>query len=402
MFLMTSIFRNSNFTYFMRTLASTRNAATRQKSHFDSDARLANGWQSKASIAIVVFALFSSSQTIAQSGKSDFLLFASGEYADRSGDSSIYSQSSDFTPAADLLYTYTNGPWRVLGEYYLTDDESELERIQLGYEATVDTTLWIGRFHQPISAWNSKYHHGAYLQPSITRPSIENWEDEGGVLPAHASGLMVDSATRLSGGDGFRYTASIGLGPSLSEEGLHPYDPASGDPQENGHSASMAFSYYPDFVGSANFGILAGYSEIKVLPSPIWGNASQFDIEQLVIGVQIDWQWDRWQLISAAYYVDNHPDDGFAQFGGSFISAYVQALRQIGTNKGIYARIEGGHNTKSAGYLELFPLFITQRLQIGGRLDFGRNQALAIELSAGDTVNDDFTEIRLQWSSVFQ
>ncbi len=79
-----------------------------------------------ASFSLFLLALFVNNQASGQSSNSDFLLFVSGEYADRSGKSEAVVQSSDFTPAADLLYTYANGPWRVLGEYYLTDDESEL------------------------------------------------------------------------------------------------------------------------------------------------------------------------------------------------------------------------------------------------------------------------------------
>ncbi len=355
-----------------------------------------------SSIAILTSTLVSIAN--AQNGDSDFLLFISGEYVDRQRVSDDTFSGSNFTPAADLLYTYSNGPWRVLGEYFLTDDENELERLQLGYDLSEDTTAWLGRFHQPISAWNSKYHHGAYLQPSITRPAIENWEDENGVLPAHLSGAMLESGVRRAGGDGIHYAVGVGLGPALLDSELHPYDLADPDTADGSLGASFAVSYYPDYVGSPNFGLLGGYTDIVVLPSTtsIPGNATTFNIEQFVIGAQADWQNKSWQLIAAAYYVDNQPDQGFAQYGGSFLSVYAQVLKDLNESVGIYLRLEGGRDTETAGYLTLFPQFISQRAQIGGRFDFATRQALAIEVSAVETAQDDFTEVRLQWSGVFQ
>ena len=350
-------------------------------------------------VALVV--LFAG-QATAQSGKSDILLFVSGEFAYRSPELIPELSSSDFTPSADLLFTYSKGPWRILGEYFLTDEESELERLQFGFDASEYTTAWLGRFHQPISAWNFKYHHGAYLQPSITRPAVENWEDEGGVLPSHATGIMIESGFRRSVGEGFRYAASAGMGPILTNEGLHPFDLVSQENHDNGLTTSVAFSYYPDFVGSTNIGLVAGYTDIMVEPRPAQGIDTAFQIEQLLISAQVDWQWDKWQLIGAIYYVDNDAENGFEQYGGSFVSTYAQILRQLTPRTGIFGRYEGGNNTKSAGYLSLFPLFISGRLQVGGRFDFADRQAISLEISAVETKIDDYTEVRIQWSGVFQ
>ncbi len=45
------------------------------------------------------------------------------------------------TVTADVLYSYENGPWRVLGEYFLTNEENELERLQFGYDYSADSTI---------------------------------------------------------------------------------------------------------------------------------------------------------------------------------------------------------------------------------------------------------------------
>jgi len=94
---------------------------------------------------------------------------------------------------ADVIFGFTHGQFRVFGEYFITGDEHDLERFQVGYEVVPDTVLWLGRFHQPASAWDTEHHHGRYLQTAITRPAIENWEDEQGLIPQHITGALVES-----------------------------------------------------------------------------------------------------------------------------------------------------------------------------------------------------------------
>src|SRR5437016_9605532 len=78
---------------------------------------------------------------------------------------------------ADLLLSLQKGPFKLFGEFLKSDHEGDLERFQLGWQLSNDTVVWIGRFHQPTSVWNHEHHHGQYLQTSITRPSIDEWED---------------------------------------------------------------------------------------------------------------------------------------------------------------------------------------------------------------------------------
>jgi len=70
---------------------------------------------------------------------------------------------------------------------------TDLERMQLGYEFSDNTTLWGGRFHTPYGYWNTAFHHGAQIQTSITRPRFIAFEDQGGILPAHSVGAWLHS-----------------------------------------------------------------------------------------------------------------------------------------------------------------------------------------------------------------
>ncbi len=69
----------------------------------------------------------------------------------------------------------------MFGEFYVTPDERDLERLQFGFEFVPETVLWVGRFHQPASAWNTEHHHGHYLQTAITRPLETGGTLAGGI-----------------------------------------------------------------------------------------------------------------------------------------------------------------------------------------------------------------------------
>ena len=103
-------------------------------------------------------------------GQHEFMLLPSIDLLGVGDQSPPDTIDSDAGAAVDVFYSYTGGRFRVLGEYLLSTEESELERLQAGWPMSEHTMLWFGRFHSPASFWISEFHHGHYLQTSITRP----------------------------------------------------------------------------------------------------------------------------------------------------------------------------------------------------------------------------------------
>jgi hypothetical protein len=330
-------------------------------------------------------------------GKSEFLFFYGLEDLQRGKVDDATLQQNDFTPSADLLYSYTNGRWRVLAEYFVTDDENELERLQVGYSLGEDTTLWFGRFHQPLSFWNFQFHHGAYLQPSIARPAIEEWEDDGGVLPAHVTGLMLDTLRPAGDAHGLRLVGSIGIAPRLTAEQLEPFNILDPDDSDFRPSVTLGVSWYPDIVGESNVGIVVSHAQILPVPNSTLG-MQDIRIDQTVANAHLAWDSAAWSVVSAVYYVNNDSED--ADIDGWFVSGYLQANLTLTGNTSAYARIEDSSHAESSGYLALFPEFIQSKALLGFRWDFATRQALSLELGPAETAADRFNEIRLQWSGV--
>ncbi len=73
----------------------------------------------------------------------------------------------------------------------------DLERAQIGYQVGDSTTVWVGRFHTPYGYYNTAFHHGQQIAISLRRPRFIEFEDHGGIMPAHTVGVWVTGSERI-------------------------------------------------------------------------------------------------------------------------------------------------------------------------------------------------------------
>jgi hypothetical protein len=66
-----------------------------------------------------------------------------------------------------------------------------------------------GRYHTPVNWWNTAFHHGAWLQTTISRPEMVQFG--GKFIPVHFVGALVEGAVP-AGGLNVGYQAGIGNG----------------------------------------------------------------------------------------------------------------------------------------------------------------------------------------------
>lgn len=98
------------------------------------------------------------------------------------------------------------------------DLATDLERVQVGYTLSDNATIWAGRFHTPYGYWNTGFHHGAQIQTAVSRPRFLDFEDKGGIVPAHMVGLW--GTGKVNAGDGkFTYDVFVGNGPKIAMGG---------------------------------------------------------------------------------------------------------------------------------------------------------------------------------------
>lgn len=85
----------------------------------------------------------------------------------------------------------------------------EIERFIAKYEFSDIFKLSGGRYHTPIGYWNSSFHHGAWLQTTISRPEMIRFGSK--ILPIHFVGVLMEG-TLPQGELGLSYSAGFGNG----------------------------------------------------------------------------------------------------------------------------------------------------------------------------------------------
>jgi hypothetical protein len=93
----------------------------------------------------------------------------------------------------------------------------DIERAIIKYSVRDYLNISAGKFYTPLGYWNSTYNHGAVIQPTINRPAIIRFEDEGGYLPVHQVGVQL-TGTAI-GARNFGYTFFVSNGQAEGDTG---------------------------------------------------------------------------------------------------------------------------------------------------------------------------------------
>ncbi len=335
----------------------------------------------------------------------EFLFFPSIEGLDTFSESDSSVEDSYIRASLDLLYSVSGNRFRFLGEFLWSSEEAEFERLQAGYRVGDDTFVWGGRFHAPAKIWTSEYHHGQYLQTSITRPALEEWEDDGGSNPSHITGLLLESEHQRDDESAIGVAASVGLAPVFEDRLLGSYEFLE-ETSDHGLSLNLRVSYRPEYLSSTQFGILAAWNEINVLPESDAAPDRPESIDQATLGIFADWYRDNLRVLASIVYFDNTLESVAEDRDDSYLLGYAQFEYAASSALTVFGRVEGGIDQDDSAYLQLFESSITERYMLGVRWDVAEYHALTAEIAdttygASVSGSRSFGEFRLQWSAVF-
>ncbi len=295
----------------------------------------------------------------------------------------------------DLYLTTENGRVRSLTELNFEIDpegeiDTDLERLQIGYAVSDALTLWAGRFHSPYGYWNTAYHHGAQIQPSILRPRFLDFEDKGGILPAHDVGLWATG--RLPLGDNLlHYDAWLANAPHVGSDGyLDPNVAGS----TNGHALVGMNLGLP--LGGATLGVHA-------LTGRIGGQVEGQSITDLrILGGYAVYDEDGWEAMAEYFRFSDRNVLG----GGVYTSHAVYA--HVGRAFGAwtpYARYELAALDQGDQYFaSLVGGQSYRREMLGLRYDIDPRSTLKFEFnhtSLTDRILDSYRESRIQFAIRF-
>lgn len=248
----------------------------------------------------------------------------------------------------------------------------DMERIQIGYTFSDALTLWGGRFHTPFGLWNTSFHHGANLQTSITRPRFIDFEDGGGLIPAHSVGLWANGKVALGAGK-LSYDAYVANGPSIRERRLDP----------NTFTDANADKMVGFNVGYAPHGAMSGLSVgLHGFRTNVGeysaGDALRATTRVRALGAYVGYDMREWEVFGEYYRFRNADADavpGLASHAG---------FLHVGRNFGAltpYARYERASLDPRDNY---FRSLLTGRsfthLVFGARYALDANSSLKLEL----------------------
>jgi len=256
----------------------------------------------------------------------------------------------------------------------------DLERTQLGYQFGNTGTLWLGRFHTPYGYWNTAFHHGMQIATSLRRPRFLAFEDQGGILPAHSTGVWFTGNQRTGAGK---------LGYDLYVTNAQAIDGGVLDMRQAGNADGQVtvggrLSFQPSSLDSLQVGVsaLSGRIEDAIDPAN--------DTRLNVFALHADWDSDALEALAEVYFFRDEALPG----GGSHSS--TAGYLQLGYRAGRYtpyARYERTALDQADGY------FAAQlsgasyhREALGLRYDIDLKSALKLELA--QTHNTDGTLAR--------
>ena len=192
----------------------------------------------------------------------------------------------------------------------------DLERAQIGYQFGDQATVWLGRFHTPYGYVNTALHHGAWVNNSLRRPKFLQFEDNGGILPAHTVGLWTTGALR-SGSGRVLYDAYIGNSQHIVDGVLDMQNAGSSNGQMMG-GGRLAYQFSEGASDGLTFGLHA-------LSARVTDDQLNSTTRVLVYGGYAVYDTDRWENIAELYLFDNsdgsfgtgthHSTAGFLQLG---------------------------------------------------------------------------------------
>src|SRR3989304_4626752 len=164
----------------------------------------------------------------------------------------------------DLYFAQTLDDIDILLELGVEEgDEMDVERVTIGYTFSDALRVRAGRFHTPLGFWNTSYHHGVQLQPTIERPDFLKFEDDGGILPVHVIGGYLSG--RVSNAIGaVEYGAMLGNGPRITgKDGGNVLHPNNISDNNNGKAIVLNIAVSPTAIQGLKIGLSGHIAELK-------------------------------------------------------------------------------------------------------------------------------------------
>ncbi len=283
----------------------------------------------------------------------------------------------------------------------------DLERLLLNYTFADWLSIEAGRGHTPLGYYSNTFHHGRQLESAIGRPLILEFEDEGGLVPAHIVGVWAK---------GFFSGTSVTLDYTLGVLNGQKIDVDNGElslnlvADDNTNKALVGkLNIELSEPGGIGFGgsfyktKINGYSSAGVTEATDTSFQPALRVDQTILGAHV--YYDNLPVqVFGEYYAFRHKNL-LSDSTGTFNTTgfFVQGAYEIQEKFRPYLRVEV--ITPDAGDPYTATLFGTQkvtRYTFGVRYNISPDSSVKLEAISHKVGNASaITVVGAQWSVVF-
>jgi hypothetical protein len=236
---------------------------------------------------------------------------------------------------------------------------SDVERVIVTFAPRSYFRVSAGRFHTPIGFWNTAYHEGTLLFPTIDRPLLYSFPDDGGILPLHTIGLQI--AGRDISPLHLGYEVSVGNG-----IGSTPV-------ADNDNTKACTVALHSQVTSALRVGASLYLDRIAAGTPSLAGTALAEPVRERVIGGYAVYQAPRWEMAGEWQRVTNRAASGVSGVTDGF---YLFAGHRTGRVTG-YARYEELRFPPADPYYEVNSAKLAI---VGARYDFAATTTTKLEL----------------------
>jgi hypothetical protein len=192
-----------------------------------------------------------------------------------------------------------------------TGFNAEVERAIIRFDHSDQLKVSFGKFHTPINWWNTAFHHGAWLQTTISRPEMVQFG--GKFIPVHFVGALVEGSVPA---DGLHVNYQAGIG-----NGRGNVLSRAGDAGDNNARPAYVFNIFakPD----RTFGLQIGGSlYLDRISTP---GRPEFD--ERILAAHAAWQHENPEVIAEVADVRHEQVDG--TLTSSSVAYYFQTAYRL-------------------------------------------------------------------------
>jgi hypothetical protein len=268
--------------------------------------------------------------------------------------------------------------------------EIDIERLLIHYDINNLLKIEVGKFFLPIGYWIPTYNHGVWFYTTMDRPDIVNFQDKGGPIPTHDTGIKVSGTALLEGFD-LNYACAITNGRGVNTTQRQNFDDIN-----DKKAVSFQIDVQPHIVEGLRLGPSVYYDVIpEDEDNPKRGN----EIREIIYGGHIIYTIKNIELLSEVFEINHDEFSGgvFNTFGG-----YAQFAYTIDKFKPYYRYDYIDYSNDDPFYRNSeFDFLDTKKHTIGLRYELSHFNALKLEYSHGVFDDEDVNIIGLQTAFSF-